>query len=109
MFRLEWMYTGASNSTVSLQEDYLLGKRKISESFSVKFPESLKQGKDVDKSSTRQLDLEQKAREDPLMVIKKRELEAAARSAFKTAKRSKGTSTLGNDKETAARIYDRKR
>lgn len=78
------MYSGTSTAATSLQEEYLLGKRKLN------FDE-VKAGKIVQsigvslnpswssKTSLNEKDLESKARDDPLMFIKKKEMEAAQR------------------------------
>lgn len=71
--RMDWMYSGSANlSSITIQEEYLLGKRKITDaSDEHKVLDSIFS----DNSNTRNndRDMEAKLREDPLFVIKKKE------------------------------------
>lgn len=78
--RMDWMYAGsASSSTQSamIQEEYLLGKRKITDisednlNFSSSDDMGTKNTNDYTTCSAR--DMETKLREDPLFIIKKKE------------------------------------
>ena len=62
--RLEWIYTGDKSKS----EDYLLGKKYDSEVQSNPLPED-------NSITTSTIDLANKIREDPLYLIKKREIE----------------------------------
>ncbi len=61
--RLEWIYTGDRTKS----EDYLLGKKFDGDSQSTTVPE--------DNTITSTIDLANKIREDPLYLIKKKEIE----------------------------------
>lgn len=84
--QLDWMYSGTSTSASNVQEEYLLGKRKIhfqdAPMNSSKNSEMLSSNTSIWKASSAvsDRDLESKAREDPLMMIKKREMEVIKRA-----------------------------
>ncbi len=61
--RLEWIYTGDRTKS----EDYLLGKKFDGDSQPTTVPE--------DNTTTSTIDLANKIREDPLYLIKKKEIE----------------------------------
>jgi hypothetical protein len=62
--RLEWIYTGDRAKT----EDYLLGKKYDADAATITAPP-------VDSIGTSTIDLANKIREDPLYLIKKKEIE----------------------------------
>jgi hypothetical protein len=96
--RMDWMNSGAASSTrAAIQEDYLLGKRKVTDAL----PESeLKPVHDPKKPEKTlaplpKRDLEDKIRQDPLSIIKKRELQLARKKQDPIAtKRSELVATI---------------
>ena len=84
--RIDWMYSGSSASQkTNIQEEYLLGKRKIVEieTDSEKSASlDIKAGHIHDRAGNSPLstyDMDQKLREDPLSIIKKKERQLAQR------------------------------
>lgn len=71
--RLDWMYSGVVTSAKSLQEDYLLGRRRIGDVAII--PVQREAVKQPDHSDVISRDMEQKLREDPLFEIRKQEYE----------------------------------
>lgn len=71
--RMDWMYAGSANlSSITIQEEYLLGKRKITDtSNEYKALDSISSDNSNIKNNDR--DMEAKLREDPLFIIKKKE------------------------------------
>ncbi|EPZ30953.1 hypothetical protein O9G_005218 [Rozella allomycis CSF55] len=79
--RLEWMYSGQGVNSQQLNEEYLLGKRRVDEDI-----ETAPLLKEVENAggalllgtinANTERDLEAKMREDPLFAIKKREMMA---------------------------------
>ena len=76
--KIDWMYSGSSSSVKQIQDDYLLGKKKVDLN-PISFEpanQSLTQSKsEITSLLSNKLDLESKSREDPLFTIKKKELE----------------------------------
>lgn len=82
-FSLEWMYAGPSKVPEAFSDEFLLGKRK----YRPLSPEETRKGPDFPNTLESKSDfisegkdLEQKSREDPLLFIRKKELELARKS-----------------------------
>lgn len=92
------MYSGTHSTANAVQEDYLLGKRNISFGKPDPVVESrqsfLPVKADLGRSFAKDSDLESKMREDPLMIIRKKEYES--KSKLKSLNPSSSSSTTRN-------------
>lgn len=75
------MYSGPSSSVKQNQEDYLLGRKKViltpyfQDKFENQHPSLIQSEPEISPMLSNKLDMESKAREDPLFAIKKKELD----------------------------------
>lgn len=73
--KLDWMYSGSTGGSKVADEDYLLGKKKLTFVSAEKTTNVPFQTKTANLVSLNPKDLESKFREDPLTMIKRKEME----------------------------------
>jgi len=118
--RLTWMYQGPGHNTREIQEEYLLGKRRIGDSSLSSNPlepsasDSASASSQDPSSTLASLDLEAKVREDPFFAIKKREQEVIKQTlsnplALKKFKADKTKSEKKKEKKSKKEKKEKKK